>query len=31
MLPDNKQIALFSDVYCVEWLYGKNKLISIYV
>ena len=27
MLPANKQICFFSDAYCVEWLYVKNKLI----
>ena len=27
MVPANKQIAFFSDAYCVEWCYGKWLLI----
>ena len=27
MLPANKQIAFFSDAYCVDWLYVKSKLV----
>lgn len=27
MLPLNKQIAFFSDAYCVEWTYGKAVLL----
>ena len=27
MLPANKQIAFFSDAYCVEWSYGKAMLV----
>ncbi len=26
MLPANKQVAFFSDAYCVEWTYGKAVL-----
>ena len=28
MLPANKQVAFFSDAYCVEWCFGKRKLVS---
>ena len=27
LLPANKQIAFFSDAYCVEWTYGKAILV----
>jgi len=27
MLPTNKQIAFFSDAYCVEWTYAKAMLV----
>lgn len=27
MLPANKQIGFFSDAYCVEWTYGKARLV----
>jgi hypothetical protein len=27
MVPANKQIAFFSDAYCVEWCYGKWLLV----
>lgn len=27
MLPANKQIAFFSDAYCVEWTYGKALVV----
>src|SRR5204863_563192 len=27
MLPANKQIAFFSDAYCVEWTYGKAQMV----
>lgn len=27
MLPVNKQVAFFSDAYCVEWTYGKALLL----
>jgi len=27
MLPANKQIALFSDAYCIEWSYAKSVLV----
>ena len=27
MLPANKQIAFFSDAYCIEWSYAKSVLI----
>jgi hypothetical protein len=28
MLPVNKQIGFFSDAYCVEWAYGKARLVE---
>lgn len=28
MLPTNKQIGFFSDAYCIEWAYGKSKLVK---
>ncbi len=28
MLPLNRQIAFFSDTYCVEWSYAKKKLVG---
>jgi len=28
MVPANKQVAFFSDAYCVEWCFGKRKLVS---
>jgi hypothetical protein len=28
MLPVNKQIGFFSDAYCVEWTYGKARLVQ---
>jgi glucuronate isomerase len=28
MLPLNKQIAFFSDAYCVEWAYGKARMVQ---
>ncbi len=28
MLPVNKQIGFFSDAYCVEWVYGKARLVQ---
>ncbi|MGO8753042.1 MAG: hypothetical protein ACLQNE_44435 [Thermoguttaceae bacterium] len=28
MLPVNKQIGFFSDAYCVEWVYGKTRLVE---
>jgi hypothetical protein len=27
MLPINKQVAFFSDAYCLEWSYGKLRLV----
>ena len=27
MLPVNKQIGFFSDAYCLEWTYGKAKMV----
>ena len=27
MLPLNKQVGFFSDAYCVEWTYGKMRLV----
>jgi len=27
MLPLNKQIAFFSDAYCVDWCYAKSKIV----
>jgi rRNA maturation RNase YbeY len=27
MLPVNKQVGLFSDAYCAEWVYGKAALV----
>lgn len=27
MLPLNKQVGFFSDAYCLEWTYGKAKLV----
>jgi len=27
MLPVTRQIGFFSDAYCVEWAYGKSKLV----
>lgn len=27
MLPVNKQVGFFSDAYCVEWTYGKARLV----
>ena len=28
MLPVNKQIGFFSDAYCVEWAYGKARMVQ---
>lgn len=28
MLPVNKQVGFFSDAYCVEWIYGKARLVQ---
>jgi len=28
MVPANKQVAFFSDAYCVEWCFGERKLVS---
>jgi hypothetical protein len=28
MVPLNKQIGFFSDAYCVEWVYGKARLVQ---
>ena len=28
MLPMNKQVGFFSDAYCMEWLYGKSKIVK---
>jgi hypothetical protein len=28
MLPLNKQVGFFSDAYCVEWVYGKTRLVQ---
>jgi glucuronate isomerase len=28
MLPVNKQVGFFSDAYCVEWVYGKARLVE---
>ena len=28
MLPLNKQIGFFSDAYCVEWVYGKARMVQ---
>jgi hypothetical protein len=28
MLPVNKQIGFFSDAYCVEWVYGKTRMVE---
>jgi hypothetical protein len=28
MLPVNKQVGFFSDAYCVEWVYGKVRLVQ---
>ncbi len=28
MLPVNKQIGFFSDAYCVEWVYGKARMVQ---
>jgi hypothetical protein len=27
MLPTNKQVGFFSDAYCLEWTYGKSKIV----
>jgi hypothetical protein len=27
MLPVNKQVGFFSDAYCMEWTYGKAKIV----
>ncbi len=27
MLPTNKQVGFFSDAYCIEWTYGKAKIV----
>ena len=27
MLPANKQIAFFSDAYCMEWMYAKSMIV----
>ena len=27
MLPVNKQVGFFSDAYCVEWVYGKGRMV----
>ena len=27
MLPLNKQVGFFSDAYCLEWTYGKSKIV----
>ena len=27
MLPVNKQVGFFSDAYCLEWTYGKAKMV----
>jgi glucuronate isomerase len=27
MLPANKQVGFFSDAYCLEWTYGKSKMV----
>lgn len=28
MLPVNKQVGFFSDAYCVEWAYGKARMVQ---
>ncbi len=28
MLPVNKQVGFFSDAYCVEWVYGKARMVQ---
>ena len=28
MLPVNKQVGFFSDAYCVEWTYGKARMVQ---
>ncbi len=28
MLPVNKQIGFFSDAYCIEWVYGKARMVQ---
>ena len=28
MLPLNKQVGFFSDAYCVEWVYGKARMVQ---
>ena len=28
MLPVNKQVGFFSDAYCVEWMYGKARMVQ---
>jgi hypothetical protein len=28
MLPVNKQVGFFSDAYCVEWVYGKTRMVE---
>jgi glucuronate isomerase len=28
MLPVNKQVGFFSDAYCVEWVYGKSRMVE---
>jgi hypothetical protein len=27
MLPTNKQVGFFSDAYCLDWTYGKSKIV----
>jgi glucuronate isomerase len=27
MLPVNKQVGFFSDAYCLEWTYGKSRIV----
>jgi len=28
MLPLSKQVGFFSDAYCVEWIYGKARMVQ---
>ncbi len=28
MVPVNKQVGFFSDAYCVEWVYGKARMVQ---
>ncbi|MBI2844519.1 MAG: hypothetical protein HYX78_14080 [Armatimonadetes bacterium] len=28
MLPVNKQVGFFSDAYCIEWTYGKARIVK---